>query len=151
MQNFKGTVSQTVTQTLERGKRILHLVLQKKPITVQAFEELEKEVSDRMIKFVQRIMPKLENAKFDNPELAIKVIFLKGLINILKKLVEEYQKSLNPQDQLFIEEVFANEEKNIQIEESKMMTDKNKTTIEDGDNDNMPNNNKESKRNCGIQ
>ena len=149
MQNFKGTVSQTVTQTMERGKRILHLVLQKKPITIQAFEELEKEVSDRMIKFVQRIMPKLENAKFDNPESAIKVILLKGLINILKKLVEEYQKSLNPQDQEFIEQVFANEEKNIQLEESKMITDKNKTTIEDDDN--MPNNEKGSTKNCGIQ
>lgn len=149
MQNFKGTVSQTVTQTMERGKRILHLVLQKKPITIQAFEELEKEVSDRMIKFVQRIMPKLENAKFDNPESAIKVILLKGLINILKKLVEEYQKSLNPQDQEFIEQVFTNEEKNIQLEESKMITDKNKTTIEDDDN--MPNNEKGSTKNCGIQ
>ena len=149
MQNFKGTVSQTVTQTMERGKRILHLVLQKKPITIQAIEELEKEVSDRMIKFVQRIMPKLENAKFDNPESAIKVILLKGLINILKKLVEEYQKSLNPQDQEFIEQVFTNEEKNIQLEESKMITDKNKTTIEDDDN--MPNNEKGSTKNCGIQ
>lgn len=151
MQTFKGMVSQTATQTMQKGKQILHLVLRKKPLTEEVLEELEKEVSDRMIKFINRIMPKLENTKFENPEQAIKVILLKGLIKILKKLVAEYQKELSPEDQEFVNQIFANEENNIQLEESKISFDKHKTSIEEDINEDMPNKNKEKKDQCGIQ
>ncbi len=148
MQSFQGMINQTATQTMLKGKQILHLVLKKKPLTEEVLEELEKEVSDRMIKFLKRIMPKLENTKFENPEQAIKVILLKALLKILKKLVAEYQKELSPQDQEFVNQIFANEENNIKLEESQMLVDKNKTSIEEEINDDGLNKKKDQ---CSVQ
>ena len=151
MQNFNVTVTQTAVQTIERGKNILHLVLKRKPVTEQALEELEKEISERIQNFLNRIIPKLEKTKFENPEQAIKVIFLKGLINILKKLVAEYQKELSPEDQVIVNQIFANEENNIKLEESKMQIEENKTSIEEDIHAQMKNNNKDPKDKCSIQ
>ena len=142
--NINNIISQTCTATVDKGKQILHLVLQRKPVSVEALEELEKEVSERMIKFIKRIMGKLEKTKFDNPEQAIKVIFLKGLIKILKKLVSEYEKQLSPEDLQVVNQIFANEENNIKIEESKLIVDKNKTSIEEEQNPNDPDKNKKN-------
>lgn len=64
----------------------------------------------------------------------------------MKKLVEENKKSLSFQEQELINQIFANEEKNIKIEEFKLIIDKNKALIEDCTNNNKPNNNKESKK-----
>ena len=150
MQNNQTIISQTLTQTIERGKKLLYLVLKMKPLAHQVFEELEIEISEGMSKFLARIKPKIENTKFDNPEQAIKVLLLKGLLNILKKLVEEYQMSLSPKDQEFINQILETEEKSVQLEESKILTDKNKAIIEKDANDNIPNKNMEFKNQCNI-
>lgn len=150
MQNNQTYITQTLTQTIERGKKLLHLVLKMKPLVHQVFEELEIEISEGMSKFLARIKPKIENTKFENPEQAIKVLLLKGLLNILKKLVEEYQMSLSPKDQEFINQILETEEKSVQLEESKILTDKNKAIIEKDANDNIPNKNMEFKNQCNI-
>ena len=49
MQNLQATVITTSNQALNRGRQILHLVLQKKPFSEKIMEELENEISDRIV------------------------------------------------------------------------------------------------------
>jgi hypothetical protein len=140
MQNLQATVITTSNQALNRGRQILHLVLQKKPFSEKIMEELENEISDRMGKFVSRIYKKLEQTKFENPQQSIKVILLKALVQIMRNMVKEYQQSLSPDDLKIIEEIFQKEENDIKIEEQKIKNikessideDINQTKLDDG-------------------
>ena len=145
MQNLQATVITTSNQTLNRGKKILHLVLKKKPFTEKIMEELENEISDRMGKFIGRVYKKLEQAKFQNPEQSIKVILLKALVGILKNMVKEYQQSLSLDDLKMIEEILQSEEDNIKNEELKIK-DKKDNLIDEEIGQNKPDDNK-----CCIQ
>ena len=140
MQNLQATVITTSNKALNRGRQILHLVLQKKPFSEKIMEELENEISDRMGKFVSRIYKKLEQTKFENPQQSIKVILLKALVQIMRNMVKEYQQSLSPDDLKIIEEIFQKEENDIKIEEQKIKNikessideDINQTKLDDG-------------------
>jgi len=48
--------------------------------------------------FLESIQEKLINAKFDDKERAFKYILLKGLINILKKMIIENMGKLSNED-----------------------------------------------------
>lgn len=145
MQNLQATVIITSNQALNRGKQILHLVLQKKPFSEKIMEELEKEISERMGNFVSRIYKKLEQTKFENPQQSIKVILLKALVQIMRNIVKEYQQSLSPDDLKIIEEIFKKEENDIKIEEQKIK-DIKESSIDEDINLTKPDNSK-----CAIQ
>lgn len=109
-------ITQVTYTTVNKGKQILHLVLKQKPFTVEVIEEIEKDIEIRMGQFIQTISPKLENMNFENPEQSLKVIILRGLINVLKELIQEHKIPLTESDIKSLNEIMAKEEADINAE-----------------------------------
>jgi len=113
---MKRSITQT---TIEKGKHILHLILKKKPLTVKVIEEINDELEKRLTKFLDNIFIKIKDMKFDNPEQTLKVIIIKGLINILKKMIEENSIKLTEEDKKILDEIMIEDNNNnINIEEN---------------------------------
>jgi hypothetical protein len=63
-----------------------------------------------MTEFIKSIAPKLENMNFDDPEQSLKVIILRGLINIIKKMIEEHKLELSESDRKILDDIMKSEE-----------------------------------------
>ena len=104
------TVTTVVDNCINKGRKVLYLVLKKKTNEQRIIEELEKELDLKMRILLDRIVEKLKRVKFDNPERALKCILLRGLINILEKMIEENMGKLTEEDNKIIQEIM-NEDK----------------------------------------
>ena len=161
-------VNKVTTLTIQKGRQILYLVLKRKPFAKEIIEELEKELEDRMTAFIKSIAPKLQNMNFDDPEQSLKVIILRGLINILKNMIEEHKIELSDSDRKILDDLMKNEEETMKPTEKGTDNDTNQKKIKDpgdknkkgGDNkkpnnspndDNIQKNNEENNENCFIQ
>lgn len=109
-------ITQVTYETINKGKQTLHLVLKQKPFTAEVIEEIEKDIEIRMAQFIQTISLKLENMNFENPEQSLKVIILRGLINVLKELIQEHKIPLTESDIKTLNEIMAKEEADIKAE-----------------------------------
>jgi hypothetical protein len=96
---------------INKGKNVLHLVLKKKTHEKQIVEDLGNELEQKMEKiFIEKIAPKLQKVKLDNPEKALRVAMLKALIAILKKMIEQTFGELTSDDQKLIEEIMKEDD-----------------------------------------
>lgn len=108
---FNKTVTTVIDNCVKKGKKVLYLVLQKKTNERKIIEDLERELDIKMQMFLDKISEKLINIKFDDAERSLKYILLKGLINILEKMIEENMGKLSEEDKKLIEDIM-NEENN---------------------------------------
>lgn len=100
-----------VNNCINKGKNVLHLVLKKKTHEKQIVEDLEEELEQKMQKmFIEKIAPKFQSLKLDNPEKALRVAMLKALIVILKKMIEKTFGELTSDDQKLIEEIMKEDD-----------------------------------------
>ena len=63
-----------------------------------------------MQKFLEEIYPKLIELKFEKPKESIKYIILKGLINILKKMINEHSIELSKEDANALDDIMKDDE-----------------------------------------
>lgn len=108
---FSQTVTTIINKYVPKGKKILYLVLQKKTNERIIIENLERELDIKMQDFLRKISEKLINVKFDDAERSLKYILLKGLINILEKMIEENMGKLSEEDKKLIKDIM-NEDNN---------------------------------------
>ena len=101
--------TQVVYEYIERGNRILYLTLKKKPESQIVLEELMKELKENMDIFIQNIYPKIKDQKFDDFEKSFKLILIKGLIQILEKMLTKYYGQLVDEDKKLIEQILQEE------------------------------------------
>ena len=101
--------TQVVQEYLEKGNRILYLTLKKKPDSQEVVEELMKELRENMNIFLQNIYPKIKDQKFDDFEKTFKLILIKGLIQILEKMLIKYYGQLLDEDKKLIEQILKEE------------------------------------------
>lgn len=106
------TINKVAYIQLGRVQHILYLVLKKKPFTQQIIEEIQEEMEKRFSQYLQNIIHKLINMKFDNPNQALKVLFLKILINVANQMVNEDKIHLSNSDLKLLEEIYKEEDKN---------------------------------------
>lgn len=118
--NRSTTITEVINSSVDEGKKVLYLVLKKKSFSRQIIEEIEKEVEKRIPAFIQSITPKLENMKFKDKEQSLKVIILRGIINIIKKILEEDIIKLSESDRKALEEIMKEEEDNFKKENEKI-------------------------------
>ena len=109
--NYPSSGIMTLTQTVfKRGNQILYLVLQRKPFADEIIDEVRAELEKRLYGFLQSIIPKLQNIKFNNPEQSLKIIILNAIIKILNQMIKEDIIKLNENDLLTFYNMVKNEE-----------------------------------------
>jgi predicted site-specific integrase-resolvase len=101
--------TQVVQEYLQKGNRILYLALKKKPDSQEVVEELIKELKENLDIFLQNIYPKIKDQKFDDFEKSFKLILIKGLIQILEKMLTKYYGQLVDEDKKLIEQILKEE------------------------------------------
>jgi len=129
------------TTLISKTRNVLFIVLKKKDWAQELIEQVNKDMEIRYQNFIQQILPYLENPKLKNNINAIKCIMLKGVINILNKMMEERLSILSDTDKNLINEAFStqniieqgkNEENNNTIKEKTEINQK-----EHNNNDNI--------------
>ena len=112
----KNSPSSTLTLVEEKitneTKKTLYLVLRQKGMADEAIEKVNNEVEKRLAKFIEQIMPELKNMKFDNPEEALKCLFLKQMIKILDDMSKEKMLLLSEEDKKLVFDILSNKDKN---------------------------------------
>ena len=123
-------INTTVTTTLidkciDKGKKVLYLVLNKKTDENIIIEDLQNELDIKMKKFIEKNIETIKNAKFEDYETSLKYIIIKALINFLRKMIEENMGKLSEEDKKIIENIMKedNDPKN-DNEEAKKNNDK---------------------------
>jgi hypothetical protein len=112
-----NTITQVYNNYSKKTKNVLYLVLQKKSLEQKVIDDLEKELETKMLNFLKKIEPKLQNTNFENPEASIKLVLLKGFIKILEKMIKDKFGQLSEHDQNLINEIMNGEEKKNNKEE----------------------------------
>ena len=118
MKNTSQTQTQTQTITVlekqitEESKKTLYLVLRKKGFADEIIEEINKEVEKRLELYLNKIIHKLENMHFDNPEEALKCLLLKQVIKILDEMEKEKLLSIGEEDKKIINDILNSRDEN---------------------------------------
>ena len=101
-QNFNNNYSQTVTcveeKFIKKTHEKLYLVLKKKGSAEQIIEKISEESEKRLKEFLMKILPKLNEMHFDNPEEALETLMLKQMIKILDDMYKERLLILSEKD-----------------------------------------------------
>ena len=101
-QNFNNNYSQTVTcveeKFIKKTHEKLYLVLKKKGLAEQIIEKISEESEKRIKEYLMKILPKLNEMHFDNPEEALETLMLKQMIKILDDMYKERLLLLSEKD-----------------------------------------------------
>ena len=109
-QNLNNNYSQTLTYVeekfIKKTHEKLYLVLKKKGLAEQIIEKIGEESEKRLKEFLMKILPKLNEMHFDNPEEALETLLLKQMIIILDDMYKERLLLLSEKDkQLLFEQL----------------------------------------------
>lgn len=109
-QNLNNNYSQTLTcveeKFIKKTHEKLYLVLKKKGLAEQIIEKIGEESEKRLKEFLMKILPKLNEMHFDNPEEALETLLLKQMIIILDDMYKERLLLLSEKDkQLLFEQL----------------------------------------------
>lgn len=106
------TLTQTITNVIEKGKKAIYLVLKKKPLHEEIYENLQHEVEERFKQFIEKKRPLLQQIQPENPEEFFQCFLIKAMINILKQMLEEKKINLTEKDLKLFDTVFENDKLN---------------------------------------
>lgn len=116
-----STQTQTITQfekrLIEKGKKVIYLVLKPKTFGNEIIDSLHAELEKRFGNFVKQISPQLNNIKFEDEENSVKYIMLRAISEILTKMMNERMINLSSKDKKIIDDIFTDERKNIDKKE----------------------------------
>ena len=119
-QNLNNNYSQTLTcveeKFIKKTHEKLYLVLKKKGLAEQIIEKIGEESEKRLKDFLMKILPKLNEMSFDNPEEALETLILKQMVKILDDMFKERLLLLSENDKKLL---FENLEKKDDVEEKK--------------------------------
>ena len=105
------TLTSIVEYAKEKAKKALYLVLIKKPLSVKSLEKVNKEIELKLNKFLDKIIPKLNEIKPQDPEKFLKYMMLKATLNILDKIMKENYMLLSENDKIAAQNIFENDDK----------------------------------------
>ena len=110
------TVTTIADKYIDKGKKVLYLVLNEKKDENIIIEDLQNELYIKMQKFTEKNIEKIKKAvdEFEDIEASLKYIFIKALIKILEKMIEENKGKLSEKDKKVIENIMKedNDHKN---------------------------------------
>lgn len=101
-------LSTIVEYAKEKAKKTLYLVLIKKPLSVKSLEKINNEIEVKLEKFFDKILPKLNEIKPQDPEKFLKYMMLKATLNILEKIMEKNYLKLTENDKISAKKIYEN-------------------------------------------
>ncbi len=101
-------LSTIVEYAKEKAKKTLYLVLIKKPLSVKSLEKINNEIEVKLEKFLDKILPKLNEIKPQDPEKFLKYMMLKATLNILEKIMEKNYLKLTENDKISAKKIYEN-------------------------------------------
>ena len=99
-------LSTIVEYAKEKAKKTLYLVLIKKPLSVKSLEKINNEIEVKLEKFLDKILPKLNEIKPQDPEKFLKYMMLKATLNILEKIMEKNYLKLTENDKISAKKIY---------------------------------------------
>lgn len=109
MENSSYSLTSVINYTKEKAKKALYLVLIKKPLSVKSTEKLNKIIESKLTKFFDKIIPKLNEIKPEDPEKFMKYMMLKATFKILEKIMNDNYLKMNEDDRNKIKEIYGSE------------------------------------------
>jgi hypothetical protein len=107
--NRTHSITQYENKAIKKAKNALYLVLKKKTFADEIITSLQNEVEQRFKRFINDIAKDLENIQLEDEETGLKYIILKGIINILNKMLQERMVTLSDKDKQLINDIFEKE------------------------------------------
>ena len=112
-----SNISQTLTLVEQnvtlKIRKTLYLVLRRKGLADEIIDNIDKELEKRLIEYLNKIAPKLNQMTFDDPVTALECLLLKQVVKILDDMIKEKMLNLNEEDKKRLFDLFQNEnEKN---------------------------------------
>ena len=112
-----SNISQTLTLVEQnvalKTSKTLYLVLRRKGLADEIIDNIDKELEKRLIEYLNKIAPKLNQMTFDDPVTALECLLLKQVVKILDDMIKEKMLNLNEEDKKRLFDLFQNEsEKN---------------------------------------
>ena len=112
-----SNISQTLTLVEQnvtlKTRKTLYLVLKRKGLADEIIDNIDKELEKRLIEYLNKIAPKLNQMTFDDPVTALECLLLKQVVKILDDMIKEKMLNLNEEDKKRLFDLFQNEnEKN---------------------------------------
>ena len=98
-----------VTQTIQRGRTTLYLVLKEKPLIEKILGDVKEEAEKRFNAFIQSNIPLLQSLNPDDPLKFLECFLLRGLIKILDEMFAERNVKLSLKDKNEINSIFEKE------------------------------------------
>ena len=99
-------LSTIVEYAKEKAKKTLYLVLIKKPLSVKSLEKINNEIEVKLEKFLDKILPKLNEINPQDPEKFLKYMMLKATLNILEKIMEKNYLKLTENDKISAKKIY---------------------------------------------
>ena len=102
------TLTTFVDHAKEKAKKVLYLVLIKKPFSVKQLEDINKEIEIKLEKFFNKIIPQLNKIKPKDEEKFLKYMMLKATIKILDKIMEKNYLKMTEEDKIAAKAIYEN-------------------------------------------
>lgn len=99
-------LSTIVEYAKKKAKKTLYLVLIKKPLSVKSLEKINNEIEVKLEKFLDKILPKLNEINPQDPEKFLKYMMLKATLNILEKIMEKNYLKLTENDKISAKKIY---------------------------------------------
>ena len=118
------SLSSIVEYAKEKAKKTLYLVLIKKPLSVKSLEKINNEIELKLEKFLNKIIPKLQEINPKDPEKFLKYMMLKATLNILEKIMAENYMKLSENDRIAAKNIYENKNNDFNVinnEDNKMI------------------------------
>jgi len=122
---------------IEKKKKVIYLILKKKPFQKEIIDQLESQLEFKMNEFFDKIIDKIKETKFDNIEQSLKYILLKGLVLILEKELNKNKIDLSEGEKNTLKEIMENDdihENKINKKGNLLFDEKEKEDINNEDN-----------------
>jgi hypothetical protein len=121
---------------IEKKKKVIYLILKKKPFQKEIIDQLESQLEFKMNEFFDKIIDKIKETKFDNIEQSLKYILLKGLVLILEKELNKNKIDLSEGEKNTLKEIMENDihENKINEKGNLLFDEKEKEDINNEDN-----------------
>ena len=95
---------------IEKKKKVIYLILKKKPFQKEIIDQLESQLEFKMNEFFDKIIDKIKETNFNNTEQSLKYILLKGLVLILEKELNKNKIDLSEGEKNTLKEIMENDD-----------------------------------------
>lgn len=124
------SLTQIKQYAIEEGKKIIYLVLKKKPLSAEIIEKLSGDSLKRLEEYLISIIPTLQKTNPQDPEKVLKYISLQATLKILFKIMNDNYLTLSENDRILAEKIYNNDKEkekgkeNEKIEEDNQQNEK---------------------------